>query len=332
MENILIRMPNWLGDFVMATACLPEVRRHYPDARITVMCKAPFADLVAKDPNVDAVFPVTSSRDKTIIPRLREGRYDLGILLTNSFSSAWHLWRGRVKERIGYTSHFRSLLLTKKIPPPDDYATRHQVLSYLYLLSSYGISISEAPEPYLCITDKDKAAVAAFFSSRGLSSEKRVIGINPGAQYGSAKCWLPERFTTLTQRLLSEDPECSIIYFGDKAGSSLVDTICGEVTSPRVFNMAGKTSLCELIPFIEKCSVFLTNDSGPMHVAAALKTPLVALFGSTSDIRTGPYGGGTVIHKNVPCSPCYKRSCPRDFRCMTSISVDEVFAAVQKTL
>jgi len=150
-----------------------------------------------------------------------------------------------------------------------------------------------------------------------------IIGINPGAAYGTAKCWLPDRFIEITKKIL-ELPHTYVIYFGDAAASPLIKTLA-EPFSERVINMAAKTSLRELMALIHCCSAFLTNDSGPMHIAAALKTPLLALFGSTSEIKTGPYLKGRVIHKNVECSPCYKRVCPIDFRCMKRIEVSEVY-------
>ena len=157
-----------------------------------------------------------------------------------------------------------------------------------------------------------------------------MIGINPGAAYGSAKCWLPERFRELTEKLL-QNPNTRILYFGDKAGASLVNEICADLPD-RVINLAAQTTIRELMAYIQACHLFLTNDSGPMHMASALGTPLVALFGSTSDRYTGPYRGGKVIHKHVPCSPCYRRTCPIDFRCMTQIGVDEVYQTLQAYL
>ena len=151
-----------------------------------------------------------------------------------------------------------------------------------------------------------------------------LIGINPGAAYGSAKCWLPERFKELSLKLL-KDSKIKLLYFGDQGGAPVVDEICKNLPSDRVVNLATKTTLRELMAFIDACDLFLTNDSGPMHMAAALCTPLLALFGSTSAIATGPYLTGEIIHKQVACSPCYRRECPIDFRCMKQITVDEVY-------
>jgi heptosyltransferase-2 len=189
-----------------------------------------------------------------------------------------------------------------------------------------GIPLSQTA-PTLYVSDEEKKAAELILKSNRFNSNEHIlIGINPGAAFGSAKCWLPERFHDLTEKLL-KDPRIMVAYFGDSAGTPLVKQIC-KGFDQRVINFAGKTTIRELMALIQSCSVMLTNDSGPMHIAAALKTPLVALFGSTSDVKTGPYGGGIVIHKHVSCSPCYKRVCPIDFRCMKQIEVDEVYRAI----
>ena len=164
----------------------------------------------------------------------------------------------------------------------------------------------------------------------GASKDHAVVGINPGATYGSAKCWLPERFREVTKRLLEQE-DVYVVYFGDQATSSLVKEICQGLPA-RVINVAGLTSIRELAALIKLCDVLLTNDSGPMHIAAAVGTPLVALFGSTNEVVTGPYKTGKVIHKHVECSPCYQRVCPIDFRCMKRIEADEVLAAIHEAL
>lgn len=337
-KNIIVRMPNWLGDLVMGTPVLADLRQAFPEARITAMCQSNVAPLLRHDPHLDEVYSfrrpsgwIHRQQHGEIIDRLQQGVYDMGLLLTNSFSSAWWFWRGHVKNRIAYRGHWRSLLLDQAVHYPENLTTQHLVITYKMLLEPLGIPLSDTP-PKLYVSEDERHHVAKLLKERGINAEKpRVIGINPGAAYGSAKCWLPDRFRAVTERLL-ELPDTYILYFGDPAGAPLVNDICKGLQEDRVLNLAGKTSLRELLALIEKCSVLLTNDSGPMHIAAALGTPLVALFGSTSDVQTGPYGGGKVIHKHVECSPCYKRVCPIDFRCMKRIEVDEVYHEVAKLL
>lgn len=331
-KRILVRMPNWLGDLVMATPILTDLRHHWPDAKIIAQCQGILGTVIQGDPHIDGVLPfkrptrwLGREASDSVVSPLREGDFDLGILLTNSFSSAFWLWRGAVKNRIGYGGNFRNLLLDQAVPFPEKRSSQHLVITYKMLLEPLGIPISNTP-PRLYLTHLEQQEAKKRLSAAGVEHEDFILGINPGAAFGSAKCWLPERFKQLTQGLL-ERPHLKVLYFGDKAGAPLVEEICRDFPRDRVINFAGKTSLRELLALIQQCSLFLTNDSGPMHAASALGIPLIALFGSTSDKTTGPYNGGRVIHKHVSCSPCYRRECPIDFRCMTGVSVDEVYGA-----
>lgn len=336
-KNIIIRMPNWLGDLVMATPILADVRAKWPKASITAMCQSNVAPLLKNDPHIDEIYSfkkisgwIHYLRRYEIVDDLKRGEYDLGILLTNSFSSAWWFWRGGVKGRTGFAANLRSFLLNRPIPYPENIETQHLVKTYKAILVPLGIEVSSTP-PQLYISDEEKENAGKFLQSRGVDvNTSKIIGINPGAAFGTAKCWLPERFREVTSRLL-KDPSSIILFFGDGSAVPLVDKIINGL-GERVINLAGKTSIRELMALIQQCSVFLTNDSGPMHIASALGTPLVALFGSTSDVKTGPFGGGTIIHKHVECSPCYKKICPIDFRCMKRIEVDEVVSAILKKL
>ena len=336
-KNIIVKMPNWLGDLVMATPVLADLRQHWPDANITAMCQSNVAAILKHDPNITEVFSyrkpsgwIPHSHHWKIISDLRKGQYDMGILLTNSFSTAWWFWLGGVKNRIGFKGNARSWLLNNAVPFPKERETQHLVITYKQLLEPLGIPLSDTA-PQLFISPEEQQAAEDLLQKCGVVKNKSVIfGINPGAAYGSAKCWLPDRYRAVTEKLL-EDPLAYVIYFGDPAGAPLVNSICQDLPS-RVINLAGKTSLRELMALMNCCSAILTNDSGPMHIAAALKIPLVALFGSTSDIKTGPYGIGKVIHKHVECSPCYKRVCPIDFRCMKRIEVDEVYNELLRSI
>ncbi len=332
-QNFLIRMPNWIGDLVMATPVLSDLRAAFPKASITAMCKKPLCDLLEKDEAIDELFCFTrptssfSRREeyRDIIAKIRAGKYDVGILLTNSFSSAWWFWQGNVKRRIGYSAHFRKMLLTDPLRFSEE--KEHQLITYKKILSPLGISVSQTP-PRLYLAEKEIEESKTLLYQRGYIKGKKLIGINPGAAYGSAKCWPPERFRALAMRLLLET-DAFVIFFGDAATASLVKEI-SQGLPERVIDLAGVTSLRELACIIKDCSVLVTNDSGPMHMGAALNVPLVALFGSTDEELTGPYGKEkSVIRKKVKCSPCFKRVCPIDFPCMKGISVDEVIERVR---
>ncbi len=336
MQNILIRMPNWIGDLVMATPLLTDVREAYPEASITAMCRAPISELLQEDAAIDELFSFTrpsnefNRRDerRDIIAKIIAGKYDLGILLTNSFSSAWWFWQGKVKKRLGYSAHFRRFLLTD--PVPMSKGKIHQVDFYKALLKPLGIPLSNTM-PRLYVTEKEVEESKELLYQRGYERKKKLIGINPGATYGSAKCWLPERFRELAEILLKEE-DVYVVFFGDVSNESLVKEICLGLPK-RAINLAGVTSLRELSCLIKDLDLLVTNDSGPMHIAAAFGVPLVALFGSTDEEWTGPYGQKeSVIHKQVSCSPCFKRTCPIDFRCMRQIGVEEVVEKVRQQL
>lgn len=331
-KNIIVRMPNWIGDMVMATPILTDLRKAYPQASITAMCRAPICDLLKEDPDVNELFCFSKrssfsrrSDTKNIIEKLRPGKYDLGILLTHSLSSAWWFWQGKVKTRLGYDCNGRRFFLSQAVPFPDSIERQHLVLTYKMLLEPLGIPISDS-SPRLHLADREVEAARTLLHQHGVSKEKTIIGINPGATYGSAKCWLPERFREVAVKLLN-DPNVSIVFFGDQPTAPLVKQIC-QGLGPRVVNLAGLTSLREVAALISLCDVLLTNDSGPMHIADALGTKLIALFGSTNERVTGPYRTGKVIHKHVECSPCYQRTCPIDFRCMKQIESEEVYQAL----
>lgn len=337
-KKILVRMPNWIGDLVMATVVLEDLKKAYPQAELTAMCRVPLAELLKYNPYVDEVYSFHKGRgiflrresQRNVVRKLHTGNYDLGILLTNSLSSAWCFWQGNVKFRIGYKGDGRKSLLTHPIPFPASRGEEHLVTTYKRLLSPLGIGISET-KPLLVVLGEEIRNAYDMLGRYGVSERNLIVGINPGAAYGSAKCWLPERFQEVIHSLLNLEPHLVVVVFGDQAGASLVKTICNQFPS-RVINLAGHTQLRELMALIKVCNVFLTNDSGPMHIADALGTPLLALFGSTSATVTGPYTQNNILHKKTTCSPCYKRVCPIDFRCMKTIHAQEVYDQLMQLL
>lgn len=329
-------MPNWIGDLVMATPILADLKKRYPEAKLTVMARSPLSDLLKADPHVDELFSFSKASGfgrrnerRDIIEKLRQGKYDLGVLLTNSFSSAWWFWQGGVQNRIGFSANMRGMLLTKSVPFPAERKTQHLVHTYKSLLEPLGIAPSSTP-PKLYLLPDELTAARKLLVAYGIEEDRPLVGINPGAAYGSAKCWLPERFRAAALEIL-EKTDAAVLFFGDPSGAALVKEICRDLP-PRVLNLAGTTSLRELASLIKLCDVLLTNDSGPMHIAAAVGTEVVALFGSTDAAVTGPYGEGVVIDKKANCSPCFKRTCPIDFRCMKAIGSDEVVSTVLNAL
>lgn len=337
-KRIIVRMPNWIGDLVMATPVLADLKQKFPDAELTAMCKAPLADLLKYHPYIDGLYGFKKGRGvfarrgsvRNVVHKLHAGNYDLGILLTNSLSSAWWFWQGNIQVRIGYKGDCRTSLLTHPVAYRPNKEQEHLVGTYKHLLQPLGIERSTTL-PTLVVLDEEIQLAYQRLTRLGIDISKTIVGINPGAAYGSAKCWLPERFEEVIRSLLEMDPDVSVLVFGDLGGASLVKEICQKFPA-RVINLAGQTNVRELMALIKICSVFLTNDSGPMHIADALGTPLLALFGSTNAVATGPYIQKNIIHKKVACSPCYKRVCPIDFRCMKAIHAQEVHQKLAELL
>jgi len=333
-HNILVRMPNWIGDLVMGTPVLTDLRAAFPKASLTAMCQSPLCELLQQDASIDELFCFTRPSNKflrrqqqrNIIAKIGAGQFDTAVLLTNSLSSAWWCWQGKVTRRIGYSAHMRRLFLTDPVSWPKE--KMHQVDLYKRLLEPLGVPHS-ATAPRLYVSKKEVEESKQLLYQRGYVNGKKLIGINPGAAYGLAKCWLPERFRALALELLQEG---FVVFFGDASTFKLIREICKGLPE-NVMNLAGMTSLRELACIIKDCDLLITNDSGPMHIAVAFDTPLIALFGATDDHTTGPYGKpDAVINKHVSCSPCFKRVCPIDFRCMKEITVEEVAEKARELL
>ena len=318
----------------MATPVLADIRARWPKAKITAMCQGKIADLLRFDPHLDAIFAYQKPNrwvhrvvHGELVDALQKGDYDLGIVLPLSFSSAWWFWRGNVQRRVGYRGHFRNWLLTDAPPFPQEVTQQHLVTTYKQLLQVFGIPLStHAPQLYLSEKEVEQAQERIPFLQKLSSSDGKtlLVGVNPGAAYGSAKCWPPNYFQELCLDLL-QHPKLRLLFFGDTVGASVVGEICRALPPEKVLNFAGKTTLRELMSLLQCCQLLITNDSGPMHIASALKVPLIALFGSTNPVVTGPYNGGEVLYEQVECSPCFRRVCPIDFRCMRSIHPKEVY-------
>lgn len=331
-------MPNWIGDIVMATPVISAIKKRFPQATITVMCQYPGSMLLLNDPNIDELFafkrskPIFFRRDSqgSITQNILIGNYDLGILLTNSFSSAWWFFQGNVKTRIGYKNFPRNFLLTKSIKKPKKTTPIHQVDEYFQLLNLIDIhQIPDEPKLYLQSIEKEEAQ--AKLKLYGINFEKKKIGICPGAAYGQTKCWPKENFIELIKKFDQQKDTPQFIFFGDQTQVGMIEEICNKYPH-LVLNLAGKTTIRELMGMITHMDLFLSNDSGPMHIAEALKRPTIAIFGSTSPERTGPYRNGKVLYKKVSCSPCYKRVCPVNYLCMKEISVQMVYQEIQTIL
>jgi heptosyltransferase-2 len=326
-KNIVIRMPNWIGDLVMATPILFDVRQRFKNSKITVVCNEKIAGILEGDENIDGIIYFKKTKKREAVKRLRAEKFDLGILLTNSFSSAFLFFKGNVKNILGYRGNWRSFFLKKGVKRFK--GKEHLVVTYKRLLKDLGIKVSKT-FPKLFLKKEDRALAKKILLQSGFIPSKKLVGINPLASYGPAKCWLLKRFREISKKLL-EDKNLFILFIGEEKDFLEIKNLLKDL-GKRAINLAGRTTAGELVAIINECDLFLTNDSGPMHIAAALDVEVVSIFGSTDDEVTGPYMKGGVINKRVFCSPCFKRVCSGDFRCMKSIEVEDVLEEVKSKL
>jgi heptosyltransferase-2 len=335
VQRILVRSTNWVGDAVMSVPALEALRTAFPRAEIVLLSKPWVSELYWHHPAVNRQIiykPGSEHRGPMgftrLIRELRAERFDAALLLPNSFHAAWMAWLARIPLRIGYARDQRGFLLHDPIEPPLPAAYGHQAYYYLQLLFRAGLIDKPQPveEIRLRLTDTEKNWAAKKIDSLGLGGPRFLVGIAPGAAFGPAKRWLPERFGGLADRLIGA-LHADVIIFGSAAERPLAEEIARSMQHTPVI-AAGETSLRQLLALMARCRLMVANDSGPMHLAAALDIPLVAIFGSTDERATGPLGRRIrIVKQEVECSPCGRRECPIDFRCMRDLTVEEVFRA-----
>ena len=365
--KILIRGVNWLGDAVMSTPALARFREAQPDAHITLLTPDKLAGLWQGHSALDNVMAFSKQESVfQVARRLRAEQFTTAVVLPNSHRSALECFLARIPERIGYQRPWRNFLLTRRIsaragsvpmhkrtarevrrlitfapdlPPVPSGA--HHIYHYLHLVEAMGAKPEPLP-PSIAVAAGEVAAIRDRFGfSRTADRQPPLFGLNAGAEYGPAKRWPRERFVAVA-KVLQQQTKCHWWVFGSQAeqesGAAMAAAIRGgQVDSvSAVQSLAGHTSLRELCAALKACDLLLTNDTGPMHLAAAVGTPVVALFGSTSPELTGPGLPGDKKHlllrTRVPCAPCFRRECPIDFRCMTSLSVEQVVAAAVQAM
>jgi heptosyltransferase-2 len=334
--KIVVRATNWVGDAIMAIPALNAIRGRWPDAEIVALARPWVAGLYDGQPFVDRVIPLASSgglgdwgATEQVANSLRLEQFDAAVLLPNSFSSAWLAWRAGIPRRIGYARDGRSLLLTQAIAPPRaGEIPAHESYYYLNLLRNAGwlITLPEVREIRLEILPKERDAAEAKLQAEGAAPGAMRIAIAPGAAYGSAKCWPPERFAAVASQFI-EEFHAAVILFGTSSEQEICSRIAAAMPTTPI-NLAGRTAISELPALLASCQLFVGNDSGAMHVAAAAEVPVVGVFGPTDPNDTAPVTSrGAIVREPVFCSPCFLRKCPIDHRCMTRVDVATVYAA-----
>lgn len=337
VNSILVRGVNWVGDTILTYPSVQGVKELFPHSRLTVLVPNHLVDLWKTFPCVDEIISfqkssgVGSVREDVQISRsLRKRSFDLALIFPRSFRSAFQIYLAGIPIRIGYQDEGRSLFLTHLIRRKGEVLHLHRVHYYRRLMEPLG-HLESVPSPRLFLREEERGWAQKRLEELGLLDGRPLIGINPGAAYGLAKCWHPDRFAELGRRL-SGKWKATALIFGREEERGMADKILENLGGGGV-DFTGKTRLLQLAALLERCRLLVTNDTGTMHVASAVGTPVVAIFGSTDPVATGPWGDGhVVVKKDVPCSPCLKRVCPTDHRCMELITVDEVEEVVSRKL
>lgn len=342
-RRILVRAPNWIGDAVMCEPALRGLRSLFPQAEFTLLAKPAIAELFAVYPGLshivryeDKSLHAGLSGKWTLAGTLRQQRFDLAVLFQNAFEAAFLTWLAGIPRRYGYATDGRVFFLTDPVAVPDRQALRHQVHYYWDLLRPLGLAGAPAA-PMLTLPENEERAIQLRLVEAGIAATDLVIGINPGSTYGGAKRWLPERFAETVARLSreigrQEGRTVSVIILGAKGEEALGHAIAARLTV-RSLVLSGKTTIRELMAATKRCALLVTNDTGPMHIAAAFAVPVVAVFGPTDWRTTAPYGQEQgMVRQPVECAPCLLRECPIDHRCMTGVTVDQVYEAAVKQM
>jgi len=322
----------------MTTPAVRAVRKNFPHAEISILVKPWVAPVFENNPHIDRLIKYDSvGRHEGLIGKkrlardLRQYKFDTAILLQNAFEAALITFLAGIPFRIGFNTDARGLLLSHSIPCSSEIKKVHQTQYYLRILEGLGLD-NDGQDLELSVSEHNKKRALQILDQYGMDVSYRFVGINPSATFGPAKQWFPGRYARLSDRI-QEAIGTHVILFGGPEDQRLGREISQLMKHPPL-NLCGKTNLEEAMALIQQCDLFITNDSGLMHVAAALDVPLIAIFGSTNPITTGPWGKRSrIIRISIECSPCLKPECPEEhFICMDQINVDMVFDAVREML
>lgn len=333
-RNILVRATNWVGDAVMSIPAFQALRQRFPTAHISILARPWVAGLYGREPFCDELIPYDAPRGwhgigekLNVAAQLRARNFDCAVLFQNAFEAAALARMAGIPVRIGYAVDGRDWLLSDAItvPRPDE-TPRHQRFYYLELLKRAKLIGDYSVDGDIRLSGARAAAEKGRERLEQAAIQGTVIGVSPGAAYGGAKRWLPERFAEAGWRVARER-NATVAIFGAREELPVCELVQQQLErlGQRCVNFAGATTLAEFIEMAAACDVFFTNDSGPMHIASAVGVPTVAIFGATDHVATGPTGPlSRVVREPADCSPCLLRECPIDHRCMTRVTAERV--------
>jgi len=333
INRVVIRSTNWVGDCVMTVPALRAVRRILPNAHITLALRPGVSGLFADADFVDDILTYDRKNVFSVVSQIREWRkrsFDLAILFQNAFEAAVIPYIAGVPMRLGYATEGRQAMLTHPVGLPEWRSTKHEVFYYLYLVAAleqelFGTNTvcDGDPDTSLSISEPKKVRATELLSSEGFANGNSLVVICPGSINSRAKRWPAERFAALSDRLIEENR--TVVLIGSKDELEVTQQVTKRMTRQPIV-LTGKTNLDEVTSILSLADLVITNDTGPAHIAAALQRPTLVIFGPTNPLTTRPFSMKSEILRHPPdCAPCMLRDCPIDHRCMTAISVDEVF-------
>lgn len=340
-ESIIIKSTNWIGDVVISLPSIKAIRSLYPDSEITIMCKPYLSEIYDNTGIIDHILTIQNSSlseyYKTI-KKLKSKNYDLGILLQNAINGAILFYFGNIKNRLGYPTDARGIFLNHK--PRDNHHNVHQKDRYMGLAKYLGFN-SETPDHYIKTPFDGNIGNRYFLFEliskklkKNIAATKYLIGIAPGAKYGSSKMWGEENYSNLIKKLLNIK-DLNILLFGSKEDYLTSERIISRLSSSkRVYNSCGYFSLTESLYIMGESNIFVANDSGAMHLASSRNAYIIAIFGPTIFNQTSPISNNhTIFFEKVDCWPCRYRQCPeKTHKCMDRIKPDKVADTIRNIL
>ncbi len=340
-ERLLVVIPNWVGDVVLATPVLAALRQHFAAAQISLLMRQYVSEVVEGSNWYDLAWywPTGTGlarelRMRRLARRLAEHGFDLALLLTNSFRSALITWWAGIPRRVGYARDWRGWMLTDRLCPlrrNGQFVPSPVLSAYIKIAEQVGCPVPDR-KLRLSVTPQQEEAGQALLRHYGLADERPYAVINPGAAFGSAKCWLPERFAELCDRL-SEEYGFQCLVVGSPGEAELMRSIAAQSRRGAICCDQPGTTLGSLKVVIRQAALLVCNDTGPRHYGNAFGVPTVTIFGPTHQAWTDTgYAGEVKLQVPVECGPCQLRTCPLDLRCMTALTTDLVMQAVHDVL
>jgi len=333
IKRVVVRGTNWVGDSIMTIPALRALRRILPDASITLAVRPGAKGIFSEVDFIDDVLVYDRRNAFSVFGQIREWKkreFDLAVLFQNAFEAALIPFLAGVPVRLGYATESRQAMLTHPLPLPDWRSTKHEVFYYLYLITALEQMLFRTstvcegdPDISLSISESRKSQASELLRSHGVSEEKSVVAICPGSINSRAKRWPAEAYAALADRLIED--RRNVVLIGSKDEIDVTNEVAQRMRHRPVV-LTGKTTLDQITAVLGLVDLVVTNDTGPAHIAAALGCPTIVIFGPTNPLTTRPFSPKAEIIRHPPdCAPCMLRDCPIDHRCMTAITVDEVF-------